>query len=105
MRSRCSTAVWSSTTSTLVARRQSLLLLKPELGSRPSFQVKARSRAVTGVPSAQARSGFSLIVTAMPLPSILASPFSSVGASVQSRQMSFASLSAVVIVRMVKPST
>jgi hypothetical protein len=52
-----------------------------------SFQVKAMSRAVTGTPSPQASPGFSLMVTARPLPSRLASPFSNEGTSVQSRQI------------------
>ena len=107
-RSRCSTAVCSSTTSTLVARPHGLGLEKPLLGSAPIFQVKAMSFAVTGTPSPHCRSGLSLIVTAMPfLPSgrssIFASPLSSVGNSVQSRQEFFQSGPNAVIWRTTNP--
>ena len=95
---KCNTAVCGSKTSTRSARVQGLELLNPAAGSRLTRQVKARSCAVTGTPSLQARSAFNLIVTAMPFvpsgrSSSLASPFSSVGTSVHSRQMSLPSAS------------
>ena len=92
------------------ARLHGLLLLKPELGSRPTFQVNTRSLVVTGCPSDHFRSGFSLIVTAMPLlpsgwSSSFASPFSASGSSAQSRQAVFQSLSCVVIGRSANATT
>ncbi len=102
--------MWSSTTSTLAARFQGLVLENPLAGLLASFQVKAMSFAVTGWPSPHFRSGFSLIVTAMPLlpsgrVSIFASPFCSVGSSVQSRQEFFQLASKAVICRVTKPIT
>ena len=70
----------------------------PVLGSAANFQVKAMSRAVTGLPSPHINPGLSLMVIFMPLvpsgrSSNVARPFSSDGSSAHSRQTGCQSLS------------
>ena len=77
------------------------------MGAEASFQVKAMSRAVTGLPSPHIRPGLSLMVTFMPLvpsgrSSMAARPFSSDGSSAQSRQTGCQSLSKALTWRWVK---
>ncbi len=104
------TAVSGSSTSTSRTSFQTWVLEKPEVGSRPTFAVKARSAVVIGTPSPHFRPGRSFTVTAMPcVPlapgSMRTMPFSSVGSSVQSMQVFCQPLSNAVISRRAKSST
>ena len=69
-RSRCSTAVWSSTTSTLLARFHGLGLVNPAFGSRAEFPGEGDIARRHRLAVRPCMSGLSLKVTAMPfLPS------------------------------------